>query len=318
MKLKKVRRQKKGGTSHRIFKPRQVRLSKYRARRMFVLGTLVVTLLFLGKIVLGFFDFERVQVSIALFGNSHYTEGQIYNVLGENLDNIVTDSEVQTVTYLKENLSYIEDAHVSRSFVKRQLTIEITEREPFARVNHIILEKTKSEKTSQETVGRKSKNELFLINEDGYVLESITPEKYNHMTLILDEGIQVPKVGKQINTSTTQLGIHTLKLAMSREPELAKYMKTIDARVSQQIKIDIESLPIPVWIAADLIETGLYHAGLFVQQRGHLIFQRERQMLKTNSLTKTRAGNKDILLPKKYTYLDARYEDTLYLGGESK
>ncbi len=318
MKLKKVRRQKKGGTSHRIFKPRQVRPSKYRARRMFVLGTLVVTLLFLGKIVLGFFDFERVQVSIALFGNSHYTEGQIYNVLGENLDNIVTDSEVQTVTYLKENLSYIEDAHVSRSFVKRQLTIEITEREPFARVNHIILEKTKSEKTSQETVGRKSKNELFLINEDGYVLESITPEKYNHMTLILDEGIQVPKVGKQINTSTTQLGIHTLKLAMSREPELAKYMKTIDARVSQQIKIDIESLPIPVWIAADLIETGLYHAGLFVQQRGHLIFQRERQMLKTNSLTKTRAGNKDILLPKKYTYLDARYEDTLYLGGESK
>ena len=314
MKLKKVRRQKKDGLSHRIFKPKQVRPSKYRARRMFVLGTLVVTLLFLGKIVLGFFDFEHVQVSIALFGNSHYTEGQIYDVLGENLDNIVTDSEGQTVTYLKENLSYIKDAQVSRSFVKRQLTIEITEREPFARVNHIILEKQKSEKT----VERKSKNDFFLIDEDGYVLESITPEKYNHMTFILDEGIQVPEVGKQINTDTTQLGIHILKLAMSREPELAKYMKTIDARVSQQIKIDIESLPMPVWIAADLIETGLHHIELFIQQRGFLILQRERQMLKTNSLTKTRAGNKDTLLPQKYTYLDARYEDTLYLGGESK
>ena len=318
MKLRKVRRQRKDEPSHRIFKPRQAHPSKYRARRMVLLGTLVVTLLFLGKIVLGFFDFEQVQVSIALFGNSHYTEGQIYDVLGKNLDNIVTDSETQTVSYLKENLSYIKDAYVSRSFVKRQLTIEITEREPFARVNHIILDKPKSKKTSKETIGRKSKNDFFLIDENGYVLESITSEKYNHMTLILDEGTQVPEVGKQINTSTIQLGIHILKLAMSREPELVKYMKTIDARVSQQIKIDIKSLPMPVWIAADLIETGLHHVGLFIQQRGLLIFQKDRQMLKTNSLTKKRAGNKDILLPEKYTYLDARYEDTLYLGGESK
>ena len=128
MKLERKRRRRKDGPSHRIFKPIRSRAPKYRARRMFILGTFIVTLLFLAKILLGFFDFEHVQVSVALFGNSHYTEGEIYNVLGENLDNIVTDSEAQTVAYLKENLSYIKDAYVSRSFVKRQLTIEITER----------------------------------------------------------------------------------------------------------------------------------------------------------------------------------------------
>ncbi len=312
------RKRKKDGPSHRIFKPRQIRTPKYRARRIIILGTLLITLLFLAKLLLGLFDFERVQVSIALFGNSHYTEGQIYDVLGENLDNIVTDSEAQTAAYLKENMSYIEEAHVSRSFVKRQLTIEITERKPYARVNHILLKHAKSESTLQKVARRKKSNAFFLIDEAGYVLESITPEKYNDMILIIDEGIQVPEIGKQIRTGTTQLGIGILKLARSREPELSKYLKTVDARVSQQIEIDIGNLPMPVWIAADSIERGLHHIGIFVKQKGLLTLQREIQMSKANTFMKTRAGNKENLLPEKYTYLDARYEDTLYLRGESK
>lgn len=318
MKFQRKHWQSKDGLSHPIFRPKQVCTPKYRARRMIIFGTLIITLLFLAKIFLGFFDFEHVQVSIALFGNSHYTEGQIYNVLGENLDNIVTDSETQTAAYLKENLSYIEDAYVSRSFVKRQLTIEITEREPFVRLNHILLEEAKSKNAPQETIKRKNTDDFFLIDETGYVLESITPEEYNHLALILDEGVQELKVGKQIKTKTTLLSIHILKQAVSREPDLSKYLKTIDARFSKQIKIDIESLPMPVWIAADSIESGLHHVGLFVKQQGLLILQRERQMSKKNTLAKTRAGNKDILLPEKYTYLDARYEDTLYLGGDSR
>lgn len=318
MKLQRKRRRRKDGPSHRIFKPIRSRAPKYRARRMFILGTFIVTLLFLAKILLSFFDFEHVQVSVALFGNSHYTEGEIYNVLGENLDNIVTDSEAQTVAYLKENLSYIKDAYVSRSFVKRQLTIEITERQPFARVKHLFLKESKLKKESQKTTGRKSTDGFFLIDGAGYVLESITPEKYHHMTIVLDEGVQEPEVGKQIKTDTTQLGIHILKLAKSKEPELAKYLKTIDARVPQKIKINVESLPMSVWITADLIETGLHHVGLFVQQRGLLILQRERQMKKVKTLTKTRVGKKDFLLPENFTYLDARYEDTLYLGGEGR
>lgn len=319
MKLQRKQGQRKDGPSHRIFKPRRVRKPKYRARRMVVLGTLVITLLFLVKILLGFFDFEHVQVSIALFGNSHYTEGQIYDVLGTNLDNIVTDSEAKTVAYLKDNLSYIKDARVSRNFVKRQLTIEITERKPFARVNYILLEEPKSGNVPQ-TTDQKNKYVFFLIDEAGYVLESIAPEKYNHMVLILDEGIKEPEVGKQIKTVTTQLGIRIMKLAMSKEPELSKQVKKVDARVLQQIKINIESLPMPVWISVDLIETGLHHVGLFVQQRGLFILQkdREKQMLNRNKLKNTRAVNEDNLLPPKYTYLDARYEDTLYLGGGSK
>lgn len=313
MKLQRKRRQPKDGPSHRIFRPKQIHTSKYRARRLIMFGTLIITLLFLAKIFLGFFDFEHVQVSVALYGNSYYTEGQIYDVLGENLDNIVTDSETQTVAYLKENLSYVKDAYVSKSFVKRQLTIEITEREPFARLNHILLEETKSDKAPQKTTRRKNTDNFFLIDETGHVLESITPEKYNHLALILDEGVQEPEVGKQIKTGTTQLSLYILKQTVLQEPDLSKFLKTVDARVSQQIKIDIENLPMPAWIAADSIESGLYHVGLFVQQQGLLILQRERQMLK-----ETHVGKKDFLLPEKFTYLDARYEDTLYLGGDSK
>ena len=313
MKFQRKRKQAKDGPSHPIFRPKRIHTSKYRARRLLMFGTLIITLLFLAKIFLGFFDFERVQVSIALFGNSHYTEGQIYDVLGDNLDNIVTDSETQTVAYLKENLSYIKDADVSKSFVKRQLTIEITEREPFVRLNYILLEAAKSKNTPQKKTRTKNTDNFFLIDEAGYVLESITPEKYNHLRLILDEGGQEPEVGKQIQTRTTQLSLRILKQAMLREPDLSKFLKTIDARVSQQIKIGIENLPVPAWIAADSIESGLHHVGLFVQQQGLLILQRERQMLQKN-----RVGKKDFLLPEKFTYLDARYEDTLYLGGNSR
>lgn len=313
MKFQRKRKQGKDGPSHPIFRPKRIHTSKYRARRLIMFGTLIITLLFLAKIFLGFFDFEHVQVSIALLGNSHYTEGQIYDVLGDNLDNIVTDSETQTVAYLKENLSYIKDADVSKSFAKRQLTIEITEREPFVRLNYILLEAAKSKKAPQEKTRTKNTDNFFLIDEAGYVLESITSEKYNHLRLILDEGGQEPEVGKQIQTGTTQLSLHILKQAILREPDLSKFLKTIDARVSQEIKISIENLPVPVWIAADSIESGLHHVGLFVQQQGLLILQRERQMLQKN-----RVGKKDFLLPEKFTYLDARYEDTLYLGGNSR
>ncbi len=314
----KKRARKKDSLSHRIFKPGGIRTPKYRARRIIILGILVITLLFLGKILLSFFDFEHVNVSIALFGNSHYTEGQIYDVLGENLGNIITDSEAKNVAFLKENLSYIEDAHISKNFVRRQLTIEITEREPFARVKHTLLEEPESENVSKKKTGRKSKDNFFLVDGEGYVLESITPEKYNHMTLILDEGIQEPQIGKQIKTGTTQLGIHILKLVMLRAHKLTTDLKTIDARNSQKIIIDTESLDMPVWIASDLIETGLHHVDLFVKQQGLSILQKEKQMSHVNTLAKTRAGNTDIPLPKKYTYLDARYEDTLYLGGANK
>lgn len=305
MKFFKKRTRQNYEPTHRIFKPKRIRTPRFRTRRIIILGITLVTLLFIAKILLGFFNIEHV--SFALNGNFHYTDAQVFDVLGENLDNIITNSEEKTAAYLKENLSYIEDVWVTRNLAKRQLTIEITERNSFARVKHILLEEKDSEKAK-----RNNTDQLFLINEAGYVLESITPENFkktNHMALILDEGTQSPEIGKQINTETTQLGIRILKEAKSKEPALATNINSIDARISQQITIHIESLPMPVWIAEDMIEIGLHHVGLFVRQRGLSILQNERKM------TKTEAGVKASSSPLKYTYLDARYEETLYVGG---
>ena len=314
----KFRKRRNEGPNHRIINPTGNRNPRYRARRMIIFGTVIVTLLFIAKIFLGFFDYEHVHVSIDLASNSHYTEGDIYDVLGDNLDNIITDSEAKTVTYLKDNLSYVKDAHVSKNFVKRQLTIDITERVPFARLKHIKLTDKKAENTHQKTTGKRNEHQYYLIDEAGYVLESITQQKDNHMTLILDEGINKPEVGKQIKTGTTQRGLQILKLVMLKKPELRKHLKSIDARVSDMITINIGILPMPAWIASDKIETGLHHIELFIKQQGLHILQREKQRVERKSLIKQRSGNMLITIPEKITYIDARYEDTLFLGGETR
>ena len=314
MKRPRKKNQKQDGPSHRIFNPKRNKIPKYRARRTIIFAFCAISLMFCGKIFLGFFDFKHVNVSIALFGNSHYSEGQIYDVLGKNLDNIITDSEVKTVDYLKGNLSYIKNAQVTKNFVKRQLTIEITEREPFARVKYIISKKKKAEKTSPGNNKAKNKYTFYLIDDAGYVLESIAPDEYENKVLILDEGIQEPEIGKQITSETFLRGIRVLKLVMSKKPGLAKDLRSIDARVSHRIILDLQNLPMPVLIAADLMGIGIEHVDLFVKQRGLLILQRERKKANLETITKTRENQKTPL-PEKYTYLDARYEDTLYIGG---
>ena len=137
MKFFNVSKQRRDGPEHRIFKPKRIRTPRYRARRMVIYGTVVVTLLFLTKLFVGLFDFENVHVIINLTGNSHYSDGHIYDVLGDNLQNIITDSEYKTAAYLKDNLSYVKNALVTKNYVKRQLSVEITERKPFARAKHI-------------------------------------------------------------------------------------------------------------------------------------------------------------------------------------
>lgn len=314
MKIFNVRKRRKDGPEHRIFKPKRIRTPRYRARRIVIYGTVVVTILFLTKLFVGLFDIEHVHVIINLTGNSHYTEGHIYDVLGDNLQNIITDSESKTETYLKNNLSYVKDVYVSKNYVKRQLSVEITERKPFARVKYIQSSDKKAKDAQNKPKGRQKTDSFYLIDEAGYVLESIAPEGFTHMTLIYDEGIQLPEVGQQIKSGTTHRGIQILKLVINRKSELRKKLRSIDARISDKIIIDLVDLPIPVWIASDMLETGLDNVSIFIQQQGLFILQQK----KNNLTNKNRMGKKVKPLLKKYTYLDSRYKDTLFIGGDSR
>ncbi|RKU26035.1 hypothetical protein C6497_14730 [Candidatus Poribacteria bacterium] len=300
----------KEGVNHRIYQPKRVKNKNYRARRTTILISTVITLLFLAKIFLGFFNIEHV--TFALFGNIHYTEGQVFDVLGENLDNIITDSEEKTALYIKDNLSYIEDANVTRNLIKRLLTIEITERKPFARVNFKVIDNTSINKDNTKHYSES----LLLIDDEGYVLETISIEQFPHLIIIIDEGEVIPEIGKQIESHTTHIGIHILKTINTKERTIAKHLKSIDPRVSQKITIKIDSLPIPIWISEDMIDTGLHKISLFVRNNMISHIQNQETQI-ANNITKDQSS-KGIPVYEKYEYLDIRYEDTLYLGGSNK
>ncbi|MCG9133021.1 FtsQ-type POTRA domain-containing protein [Candidatus Poribacteria bacterium] len=266
----------------------------YMLRRVVFIIAIVLTLAFIGKTVLSFFSAE--YVSLELSGNMHYTDLQIYDALGEQLQNIVTDSEEQTANYLKENLSYIKEARINKHVMKRLLTIEITERDPFAILRF--------DTTADASVDRNSS--FFLVDNGGHVLKHIDkqeigpliPEQFREMVVIQTRVDEIPQVGDAIKRSEVILGLEVLKTALFRERELATQIKSIDASDSRKIKLQLDAFPVPVWLAADTIALGLHHIALFLKHR------------KTEVLKLIQDSSVEV-----EPYLDARFQDTVYLGG---
>ena len=266
----------------------------YLFRRVVFVGAIVLTLSFIGKIALSFFGAE--YVSLELSGNIHYTDVQIYDALGEQLQNIVTDSEEQTSIYLKKNLSYIKDAHVTKHVMKRMLTIEITEREPFVllRVD------------SSANISDNRDSLFFLVDSEGHVLKHINKEdanpqiaeQFGKMVVLRAVSDKLPKVGAAVGMSEVTLGLDLLKTALLQERNLATQIESINASDPQKIKLQLDAFPVSVWLAADAIELGLHHIALFLKQHKIQVLQ----LIRRNSV-------------ETQPYLDARFQDTVYLGG---
>ena len=269
----------------------------YLLRRVVFVVAIVLTLSFIGKIVLSFFGAE--YVSLALSGNMHYTDVQIYDALGKQLQNIVTDSEEQTSIYLKKNLSYIKDAHVTKHVMKRMLTIKITEREPFVRLS--------VDPTANASINRNSS--FFLVDSEGYVLQHIDKgdgnpqisDQFGKMVVLKAVSDELPKVGAPVGMPEVTLGLEILKIALLQEQNLATQIESINASDSEKIKLQLAAFPVPVWLASDAIESGLHHIALFLKQHKIQVLQRIRE-------------NSGETQP----YLDARFQDTIYLGGLAK
>ena len=295
-------RGKRDGYIRQISRPAQ-RLGKrannkiYALRRVVFVVAILLTLSFIGKIVLGFFGAE--YVSLELSGNMHYTDVQIYDALGKQLQNIVTDSEEQTSIYLKQNLSFIKDAHITKHVMKRMLTIEITEREPFALLS--------VDPTANSSVN--SNNSFFLVDSEGHVLKHIEKkdanpqmtEQLRKMVVLKAVSDELPKVGAAVRIPEVALGLEILKTALLQERNLATQIESIDTSDSQKIKLQLDAFPVSVWLAADAIESGLHHIALFLKQ------------YKTQVLRLIRERSVET-----QPYLDARFYDTVYLGGLSE
>ena len=279
----------------------------YMWRRIILVIAVLVTLAFTGKIVLGFFRAEYVSLEVS--GNMHYTDVQIYDVLGEKLENIVTDSEEQTADYLKESLSYIREVQVVKHVMKRVLTIEVTEREPFVLLglrNASQADKTLGNQSSAVSALRNGDISFFLVDSEGHVLKNIEvketgqwrSEGLEEMVILPVVSNELPRIGTPFQSSEVKLGLEVLKTALLQEPALAAQIQIIDASDFQKIKLQIDALPIPVWLAGDAIESGLHHTALLLKQ------QKTRILELISEIPRARKP-----------YLDVRYQDTLYLGG---
>ena len=221
----------------------------------------------------------------------HYTDLQIYNTLGKQLQNIVTDSEEQTATYLKEKLSYIKDAHITKHVMKRMLTIEITERNPFALLR---VDSTDSKNHS-----------FFLVDNEAHVLKHIEtavtgpsiPDQFRERVVLKTIGDTLPTVGTAVGIPEVALALKVLKTALFQEPNLATQIASIDASDARKIKLYLDTFRGTVWVAADAIASGLHHVDLFLKQH------------KTQLFGFISEGSEA-----KHLYLDARFQDAVYLG----
>ena len=287
-------RKKRGKYIRQISMPaqrigRRANAKTYLLRRVVFTLAVLLTLAFIGKMVLSFFGAE--YVSLELSGNMHYTDLQIYDTLGKQLQNIITDSEEQTATYLKENLSYIKDAHITKHVMKRMLAIEVTERAPFA----LLRVDSKDNRN----------HSFFLVDNDGHVLKHIDreivgtsiPDQFREMVVLRAIGDTLPTVGTAVGIPEVVLGLKVLKTALFQERNLATQIANIDARDARKIKLHLDTFRGTVWIAADAIESGLHHVDLFLKQHKNQLFG----LIGESSEAK-------------HLYLDVRFQDAVYLG----
>ena len=268
------------------FKARLVSATEQPPRRVgryLIIGiTCVIGLLFIHYLTLkvGFLRVKQISVS----GIDHYTQKEVIAALdlSSRQSDVHTISRAVIEQRLKQKLSYVKQAHLSKSILKRSLTLEITEREPAALLKY----------------PENSSIRFVLIDLEGYVLEYIEslPGSSSIVTIISTEQ-HVSSVGDRVDTDSVQLALNVLNLALSLAPEIIPTLQTIDANRPDKITLQFSNLPL-VWISSDFIETGIYHIGLFIK----------------NQTMRTKRGQHT--LNPLDGYLDARFKDAIYWGGQ--
>ena len=268
------------------FKARLISAPEHPPRRVgryFIIGiTCVIGLLFIHYLTLKVGLFRVKQISVS--GNVYYTQKEVIAALdlSSRQSNVHTISRSIIEQRLKQKLSYVKQAHLSKSILKRSLTLEITEREPVALLKY----------------PENSPTRFVLVDLEGYVLEYMEslPASGSIVTVITTE-LPVPSVGDRVDSDTVQLALNVLNLALSLAPEIIPTLQTIDTNRPDKITLQFSNLPI-VWISSDFIETGIYHIGLFIKNRTTL-------MKKGQHTPNPLDG-----------YLDARFKDAIYWGGQ--
>ena len=136
---------------------------------------------------------------------------------------------------------------------------------------------------SVQTLGNKSSavsalldgdSSFFLVDSEGHVLKNIEvgetgqwrSEGLEEMAILLVLSNEPPRIGTVVQRDEVKLGLEVLKTALLQEPALAAQIQIIDVNDFQKIKLQIDALPAPVWLAGDTMESGLHHTALLLKQ----------------------------------------------------
>ena len=256
--------------------------SPRRVGRYLIIGiTCVIGLLFVHYLTLkvGFFRVKQISIS----GNEHYTQKEVIAALdlSSHQSDVHTISRSVVEQRLKQKLSYVKQAHLSKSILKRSLTLEITEREPVALLEY----------------PENSPIRFVLVDLEGYVLEYIDslPASSSIVTIVTTEQ-QVSSVGDRVDADGVQLALNVLNLALSLAPEIVPTLHMIDANRPDKITLQFSNFP-NVWISSDFIQTGIYHISLFIKN--------QTVLMETGQHTSNPLDG----------YVDARFRDAIYWGG---
>lgn len=158
----------------------------------------------------------------------------------------------------------------------------------------LIAEKPKRKPIALLKYNLNQKVRFLQVDSDGYILNTDSPPPSDSsVTIVASTREKLPEPHTKEHSEGVQLALRVLRSVQSSTPELASKLRSIDANQPDKITLQLDDLTV-VWLSVDLLNTGIKNINLFLKNRTTIVKPNKRN--------------------RKKTYLDARFEDAIYLG----
>lgn len=242
------------------------------SRLIWLTVAIVITFVHVNDIILNSAILQLKEIIVR--GNIHYAQDKIIDFSGLHINHdLIHQVLEQEVVSRIEKLNYIEKAAVSKHYLRKTVSINITERKKTAKIPCIIGEKPV----------------FMIVDQYGYVLEysNLVDLSHNSLVEIAGEGAEL---GSQLVSKQVQIGLKILDLIQKRAGEIFTELDSIDASETNRISVRLRNMP-PILLSSDQLVFGVNQLKLFFQH-----------------LKREKPADKQI-----GAYLDFRFEGAVYL-----
>ena len=205
-----------------------------------------ITFLHVNNIILNSAILQLKEITVQ--GNIHYAQDKIIDFSGLHINyDLIHQVSEQEVASRIEKLNYIEKATVSKHYLRKTVSINITERKKTAKIPCISGEKPV----------------FMIVDQYGYVLEysNLVDLSHNSLVEIAGEGAEL---GSQLVSKQVQIGLKILDLIQKRAGEIFTELDSIDASETNRISVRLRNMP-PILLSSDQLVFGVNKLKLFFQ-----------------------------------------------------